>query len=105
MRRCRRSRRGCYAPAQPPEPGSIASAMASRPRADGPDGALALPGTMSLAARLSLPRVRVRLGPVAGGLALGSLVPAVVALVLVTPSGPSLMLARSLRVFPGWESG
>ncbi|HUZ28484.1 MAG TPA: glycosyltransferase 87 family protein, partial [Solirubrobacteraceae bacterium] len=79
--------------------------MASRPRADGPNGALVLPGTVSLAARLSLPRVRVRLGPGAASLALGSLVAAVFALVLVTASGPSLMVARSLRVFPGWESG
>ncbi|HEV3294067.1 MAG TPA: hypothetical protein VG123_34225, partial [Streptosporangiaceae bacterium] len=79
--------------------------MASRPRADGPNGALVLPGTVSLAARLSLPRVRVRLGRTAAALALGSLVAAVFALVLVTASGPSLMVARSLRAFPGWESG
>jgi hypothetical protein len=64
-----------------------------------------LPGTVSLAARLSLPRVRVRLGRTAAALALGSLVAAVFALVLVTASGPSLMVARSLRAFPGWESG
>src|SRR5581483_6234261 len=38
-------------------------------------------------------------------LALGSLVAAVFVLVLLTASGPSLMVARSLRAFPGWEAG
>jgi Glycosyltransferase family 87 len=66
---------------------------------------MALPGTVPLAARLSLPRVRIRMGPAAAALALGSLVAAVFVLVLLTASGPSLMVARSLRAFPGWEAG
>ena len=66
---------------------------------------MALPGAVSLPGRLSLPRVRVRLGRVAGIGALASLVVAVFVLVLFTASGPSLMVARSLRVFPSWESG
>src|SRR5690349_11696182 len=89
-----------------PRQAAVLTAMPSRPGADGaPDGAMALPGTVSLGARLSLPRVSVRLGRIAGGAALAALVAAVFALVLVTASGPSLMVARSLRVFPGWEAG
>ena len=80
--------------------------MPSRPGADAAsDGALALPGAVSLGARMSVPRVRVRLGRISGVGALGSLVAAVFALALFTASGPSLMVARSLRVFPAWEAG
>jgi len=78
----------------------------SRTQAEGaPDAALALPGAVSLGARLALPRARVRLGPTAGALALASLVAGVFVLVLFTASGPSMIVSRSIRVFTPWEAG
>lgn len=80
--------------------------MGSRPGGEGiPQGALALPGWTTLAARAQLPGLRVRFGPVSGAIAMASLVAAVFVLVLFAASGPSLIVARSTRVFPGWESG
>lgn len=55
--------------------------------------------------RLTLPRYRVRLGPLAGRLALASLLVSAVAIVAFATSGPSTLVPRSNEVFPGWESG
>jgi len=76
--------------------------MRSRPHAD---GAVALPGAVPLGARVSLARPRVRLGTGAGAGALAALLVATFLLVLFTAAGPSLMVSRSLQVFPGWEAG
>jgi hypothetical protein len=55
--------------------------------------------------RLTLPRTRVALGPLAGRIALASLVLAALALVAFAVSGPSVLVPRSNEVFPGWEAG
>jgi hypothetical protein len=56
-------------------------------------------------ARLTLPRYRVALGPLAGRLALAALVLCSLALVAFAVSGPSVLVPRSNEVFPGWEAG
>ncbi len=55
--------------------------------------------------RLTLPRYRVGLGPLAGRVALASLVLGAGAIVAFATSGPSTLVPRSNEVFPGWESG
>jgi len=69
------------------------------------DGAAVLPGRLTGAARLSLPRIRLSMGPVAGRLALASLVLGAGALVAFATAGPSVLVPRSPQLFPGWEAG
>jgi hypothetical protein len=83
--------------------GSVALASAPLAGTGTADVTLTSPGAPW--ARLSLPRFRVALGPVAGGIALLSLVLAVFALVVFTTAGPSVLVPRSNEVFPGWEAG
>jgi hypothetical protein len=68
-------------------------------------GDVALPRIALLWDRLPFARVRIALGPVAGRIALASLLLSAVALVLFSTSGPSILVPRSNEVFPGWEAG
>lgn len=69
------------------------------------DGAAVLAPTPALPAALTLPRARLSLGPLAGRLALASLVLAAGAVVAFAAAGPSVLVPRSGLVFPGWEAG
>jgi hypothetical protein len=91
------------------------------PRADGPvglasgavgnRGAGAAGGTVALArpsvlgGRLALPRARIALGPLAGRLALASLIIGALAVVVFATAGPSILVPRSWISFPSWEAG
>ncbi len=50
-------------------------------------------------------RTGVTLGPLAGRIAMGTLVVAVFAIVAAASSGPSILVPRSNEVFPNWEAG
>ncbi|HEV3128151.1 MAG TPA: glycosyltransferase 87 family protein [Solirubrobacteraceae bacterium] len=69
------------------------------------DGAVALPQPVSVGRGLSLPRVRVELGPLAGRLALATLVLLTLSLVAFSTGGPSVLVPRSSAVFTSWEAG
>jgi hypothetical protein len=68
-------------------------------------GDVALPRAAVLWGRLRVPRARIALGPVAGSVALASLLLCAVALVVFSTSGPTALVPRSNEVFPGWEAG
>jgi hypothetical protein len=68
-------------------------------------GDVALPRSSATWLRLTLPRYRVGLGPVAGRLAMVSLILGAGAIVAFAVSGPSTLVPRSNEVFPGWEAG
>ena len=50
-------------------------------------------------------RTGVTLGPLAGRIAMGTLVITVFAIVAAASSGPSILVPRSNEVFPNWEAG
>jgi len=50
-------------------------------------------------------RSRVTLGPLAGRIALGTLIAATFAIVAACSSGPSILVPRSNMLFPNWEAG
>ena len=68
-------------------------------------GDVALPRAAAPWTRLALPRLRVELGPLAGRLALASLVLGAFALVAFAASRPSILVPRSNLAFPAWEAG
>jgi alpha-1,6-mannosyltransferase len=70
-----------------------------------PDDALALPQPLPVVGRLSWPLARTELGPLAGQVALGSLVLAAFLLVAFSAGAPSILVSHSREVFPGWEAG
>jgi alpha-1,6-mannosyltransferase len=69
------------------------------------EGAVALPQRVPIGRGLSLPRVRVELGPLAGRLALVALVLGTLGLVAFSTGGPSVLVPRSASVFTNWEAG
>ena len=69
------------------------------------DGAVALPQAPTALGRPTLPRVRIVVGPLAGRIALASIVAGVLAVVAFATAGPSVLVPRSDQVFPPWESG
>ncbi len=69
------------------------------------DGAVALPAASPIWSRLTLPRVRIVVGPLAGRIALASIVAGVLAVVAFATAGPSVLVPRSDQVFPPWEAG
>jgi hypothetical protein len=69
------------------------------------DGAVALPPASPAWSRLTLPRVRIVVGPLAGRIALASIVAGVLAVVAFATAGPSVLVPRSDQVFPPWEAG
>jgi Glycosyltransferase family 87 len=79
---------------------SFASAGSSRA-----EGAVALPTLPRLPGTASLPRPRVRFGPVTGRIAIGTLIVATLVVVVAAASGPSVLVPRSSVFFPTWEAG
>jgi Glycosyltransferase family 87 len=79
---------------------SLASAGSSPAEAT-----VALPSVLRLPWTASLPRPRVRFGPVAGRIAIGTLIVATLAVVIAAASGPSVLVPRSSAFFPIWEAG
>ena len=69
------------------------------------DGAVALPQAVPVGRGLSLPKIRIELGPLAGGIALASLVLGTLALVAFSTGAPSVLVPRSSTVFTSWEAG
>jgi hypothetical protein len=69
------------------------------------DASVTLPTLRPLGVGASLPRPRIRFGPIAGRLGLGALVLATLVVVAAAASGPSVLVPRSTITFPGWESG
>lgn len=69
------------------------------------DDALAMPRPLALMGRLSWPLADTELGPLAGKLALGSLVLAAFVLVAFSAGAPSMLVSHSQEVFPSWEAG
>jgi hypothetical protein len=61
--------------------------------------------------RVSIPddltgsRPWVTLGPMAGRIAIGTIVFATFAIVAAASSGPSILVPRSVQIFPNWEAG
>jgi alpha-1,6-mannosyltransferase len=89
---------------QPPdaEPAvSFASAASSSPA----EGTVALPRLPRLPAAASLSRPRIRFGPIAGRIAIGTLIVATLVVVAAAASGPSVLVPRSRAFFPNWEAG
>ena len=84
-------------------PADRAVALSSTPVAGAGD--VALPRSAALWTRFTVPRPRVALGPLAGRLALVSLVLGALALVAFATSGPTVLVPRSNEVFPGWDAG
>ena len=83
----------------------LASAPVAGAVAGQPDGSVALPGLRAPRFARSWSWPDVRFGPLAGRIALGVLVVATLAVVVVAASGPSILVPRSRAVFPTWESG
>ena len=69
------------------------------------DGTVALPSVRSPFGRYSIPIPRISVGPIPGRIAIGVLVIATLAVVVVAASGPSVLVPRSRVVFPGWDAG
>ncbi len=84
--------------------GPVAGAGAGAGAGQG-DTAVALPAVAPLGARISLPRPRIALGPLAGTLALASLIACALAVVAFAAAGPSVLVPRSDQIFPPWEAG
>jgi len=93
------------APAPSDSAVALSSAQIATVAPSAADGAVALPQTLPLGARWSLPRVRVDLGPLAGQLALASLVLGALVLVTFSTAGPTALVPRSYSIYPGWEAG
>lgn len=69
------------------------------------DSTVSLPAVRSIGLGRSLPIPQVRFGPIAGAVAIGALIVATFAIVLVAASGPSVLVPRSRVVFPAWDAG
>jgi hypothetical protein len=86
-------------------PAAVSASSVASSSASAAEGAVALPTPAPALGRLTLPRVRIVAGPLAGRIALVSIVLGVLAVVAFATSGPSVLVPRSDQVFPGWESG
>jgi hypothetical protein len=80
--------------------GPVASAGAAQAEAS-----VALPRVGTLDLRRVLPRLRLRLGPRAGRLALAALTLAALAVVVFATAGPNALVPRADLGFPNWEAG
>ncbi len=70
------------------------------------EGALPrLPTLPRLRVATPLTRLRIRVGPISGRVALGALVLATLAVVVVAAAGPSVLVPRSRVMFPSWDAG
>jgi alpha-1,6-mannosyltransferase len=86
-------------------PTAALSAASVSPGAGTAEGAVALPPGSPSLGRLTVPRVRIVVGPLAGRIALASIVLGVLAVVAFATAGPSVLVPRSDEVFPLWEAG
>ena len=85
--------------ASAPVTGSVAGAGAGRR-----DGTLAI-GRLAVRARATVPRPQIALGPVAGRIALATLIVGAFGVVMAATADPSVLVPRSTQTFPGWEAG
>lgn len=69
------------------------------------ESGVALGRLTALRDRAVLPRPRVEFGPVAGRVALATLIIGALAIVLFDTAGPTLLVPRSNQVFAAWEAG
>jgi hypothetical protein len=86
-------------------PAAVSASSVASSSAGAAEGAVALPTPAPALGRLTLPRVRIVAGPLAGRIALASIVLGVLVVVAFAAAGPSVLVPRSDQVFPGWESG
>ena len=86
-------------------PAAVSASSVASSSASAAEGAVALPTPAPALGRLTLPRVRIVVGPLAGRIALASIVVGVLVVVAFATAGPSVLVPRSDQVFPGWESG
>jgi hypothetical protein len=71
----------------------------------GPDTTIALPRLQPLGGRLSVPRPRLALGPVASWVGLATLVASAFTVVMFATARESPLVPRSSTAFPGWLAG
>jgi len=71
----------------------------------GADASVTLPARVAIAEERPGARPWVTLGPVAGRIAIGTLIAATFAIVAAASSGPSILVPRSNQIFPNWEAG
>jgi len=74
-------------------------------RARAPEAAVTLPGAGGVSMRAAVPRVRAATGPLAGRIALASLMLGAFMVVAFAAARPSSLVARSTVSFSHWESG
>jgi Glycosyltransferase family 87 len=91
-------------PTQTETPIAFASVPVASAPAGQADATVAIP-RLALRARAWLPQREVTLGPVAGGVAIGALILATLAVVACAAAGPSVLVPRSVQTFPNWEAG
>ncbi|HEY2320292.1 MAG TPA: glycosyltransferase family 87 protein [Solirubrobacteraceae bacterium] len=70
----------------------------------GADASVTLP-LVARAGERAGARSGVTLGPLAGRVALGTLIGATFAIVAAASAGPSILVPRSVQIFPNWEAG
>ncbi len=90
---------------QPPNEAEAAVSLASTGGTAPAESTVTLPRLPRLPATSSLPRPRVRFGPVAGRVAIGTLIVATLVVVAAAASGPSVLVPRSTAFFTSWEAG
>jgi hypothetical protein len=90
---------------RPEPPGVLASGAAGGSTLTPPVEAPVAMADVRLWSRRRLPRVRVTLGPVAGGIAVGSLIAGTLAIVAEAAAGPSILIPHATQYFPGWQAG
>jgi glycosyl transferase family 87 len=79
--------------------------VAAVPVGSSGEGAVALPSPAELRSRIALPRVQIVVGPVAGAIALATLVLGALLLVAFASAGPTVLVPRSDEVFTVWQAG
>ncbi len=84
---------------------ALASGPAGSAGAGQADSAVALPRLAPVGVRLRLPRAQLARGPIAGRLALTSLLLGASAVVVFATARPSPLVPHSALGFPHWESG
>lgn len=90
---------------QQPNDAETAVSLASAGGAAPADGTVALPQLPRLRARSSLARPKVSFGPVAGRVAIGTLIVGTLLVVAAAASAPSVLVPRSSAFFTTWEAG
>jgi hypothetical protein len=92
-------------PGSPDAPLALASGAVSGSGLAPADAPVLPRMALGVGGRLPWARARVRPGPLAGRIALGTLVLATLAVVVAATAGPSILVPRSVQSFPNWEAG